>query len=90
MPNHKSAAKRVLQSGAARVRNRADRSAFRTQLKTTVETLAAGDAAKAQEDLQAMLKMIGKTEKKGLIHPNKAARHRSRLTKKLNALKAKA
>ncbi len=90
MPNHKSAAKRVLQSGRARLRNRADRSAFRTALKTTTETLAAGDAAQAEEVLQATLKVIGKTEKKGLIHPNKAARHQSRLTKKLNALKAKA
>jgi small subunit ribosomal protein S20 len=86
MPNHKSAVKRVKQAAAARERNRANRSTFRTTLKAADTALAAGDPAKAKDALQAALKIIGKTEKKGLIHPNKAARHASRLTKRLNAM----
>jgi small subunit ribosomal protein S20 len=86
MPNHKSAAKRVKQAAVARERNRANRSTFRTTLKAADAALTAGEPAKAKEALQAALKVIGKTEKKGLIHPNKAARHASRLTKRLNAL----
>lgn len=88
MPNHKSAAKRVKQATTARIRNRSDRSTFRSSLKATEVALSAGDAEKAALEVQATLKVVGKTQKKGLIHANKAARHASRLTKKLNALKA--
>lgn len=84
MPNHKSAIKRVKQAEVARERNRSNRSAFRTALKSAESSLSAGEADKAQTEVQEALKIIGKTQKKGLIHPNKAARHASRLTKKLN------
>jgi small subunit ribosomal protein S20 len=86
MPNHKSAAKRVKQAAVARERNRANRSTFRTALKLADTAISAGDATAAKEEVQAALKVIGKTQKKGLIHPNKAARHASRMTKKLNRL----
>lgn len=88
MPNHKSAAKRVKQSAVARERNRANRGTFRTALKSAESAIASGDAAKAAEVLQATLQVVGKTEKKGLIHRNKMARHQSRLTRKLNKLNA--
>lgn len=86
MPNHKSAIKRVKQAAVARDRNRANRGTFRTALKTAEAAISAGDAEKAQSEVQKALKIIGKTRKKGLIHPNKAARHASRLSKKLNKL----
>lgn len=86
MPNHKSAAKRVKQSAVARERNRSNRGTFRTSLKQAEAALAAGDANQAKDTIHATLKIVAKTQKKGLIHANKAARHQSRLTKKLNKL----
>lgn len=88
MPNHKSAIKRVKQAEVARERNRSNRGAFRTALKSAESAIGAGDADKAKTEVQEALKIIGKTRKKGLIHPNKAARHASRLTKKLNKVAA--
>jgi small subunit ribosomal protein S20 len=88
MPNHKSAIKRVKQAEKARDRNRSNRGTFRTALKAAELAIVEGDADKAAKDVQQALKVIGKTQKKGLIHPNKAARHASRLTKKLNKLSA--
>jgi small subunit ribosomal protein S20 len=89
MPTHKSAVKRIRQIEKRTVRNRAARSTFRTAVKKTEKFIADGDAGAAAAQLKETLKIIGKTEKKGLIHPNKAARHASRLTNKLNALNRK-
>ena len=88
MPTVKSAAKRVRQTVKRNERNRAARSIFRGVLKRAGQALADGDAGKAAEPVKAAIKVIGLTEKKGLIHRNKAARHASRLTKKYNALLA--
>ena len=87
MPNKKSAIKRARQNEKLRIRNRDNRSAFRTALKKA--GLAIEDTEMSQEDVQSVvqiaLKQIGKTEKKGLIHKNKAGRHRSQLMKRLSA-----
>lgn len=90
MPNKKHQAKHMRQSERRRDRNRADRSTFRTALKDTDKAILTGSAPETEKALAAALCVIGKTQKKGLIHKNKAARHASRLTRKLNALKAKA
>ena len=86
MPNHKSAIKRVRQAPKRAERNKAARSVFRTALKKVNKALAEGNREAAEAQLAATLKVIGKTAKKGLIHPNKAARHASRLQKKVNAM----
>jgi len=88
MPNKKSAAKQMRQSIKKRERNRTARGAFRTTLKKTDKVFSEGNAEQSAAQLQETLKMVGKTEKKGLIHKNKAARHASRLTKKLHAIQA--
>jgi len=88
MPNKKSSAKSVRQSTKRRDLNRTQRGTFRTTLKKTEKVLSEGNAEQRGAQLQEALIVIGKTEKKGLIHKNKAARHQSRLTKKLNALQA--
>ncbi len=90
MPNKAASAKSVRQSAKRRDRNRADRATFRTSLKGAEKSLESGDAKAGAAQLAETLKVIGKTQKKGLIHKNKAARHASRLMKKLNAVKAKA
>lgn len=88
MPSHKSTAKRVRQAPKRAERNRAARSAFRTSLKKVNKMIAENVTDGLEAQLQQTLKMIGKTEKKGLIHRNKAARQSSRLMKKYNSLKS--
>ena len=89
MPHHKSAAKRLRQTPKRTARNRAARSLFRSALKKADEALAAGDPTAAAAQTHETLEIIGKTQKKGLIHRNKAARHASRIAKRLHALTSK-
>jgi len=61
-------------------------SAFRTTLKQVNAALESGDPEKVKAALPKALSLIGRSAKKGIIHPNKAARQQSRLVKKANAL----
>lgn len=89
MPNVKSAAKRVRQTVRRTERNRAVRALFRSSLKKANLAIEAGDVEAAEKLVRETLSVIGKTEKKGVIHANKAARQASRLMAKLNATRAK-
>lgn len=86
MPNIKSAKKRVKVTATKTLQNKM----FRTQLKTVMKkyenAVAAGDAALAQETYKAAVKKIDKAVNRGILHKNAAARHKSRFTKKLNAM----
>lgn len=73
MPNLDSAKKNMRKSRAAAVRNRAQKSALRTALKR-----ASGGSA---EDRLAAVKLLDRASRKGLIHKNAAARHKSRIAK---------
>ena len=75
MPNIASAKKNMRKSRAATVRNRAQRSALRTALKKA----KAADATPSAK-LEAT-KLLDRAARKGLIHPNNAARNKSRLAK---------
>jgi len=87
MANTKSAEKRNRQNVQQRERNRAQRSRLRTAIKRLRTALASGDAAQAQEVLPATLRVIDKIAQKKIIHANAAARYKSRLTKRVAALK---
>jgi small subunit ribosomal protein S20 len=87
MANTKSAEKRNRQNVQQRERNRAHRSRLRTAIKRLRAALASGDAAQAQAVLPATLSVIDKTAQKRIIHPNAAARYKSRLVKRVAALK---
>ncbi len=76
VPNIASAKKNMRKSRAAMVRNRAQRSALRTALKK-----AHSDKSEATERLTAVT-LLDRAARKGLIHPNAAARHKSRMAKK--------
>lgn len=76
MPNIASAKKNMRKSRAAMARNRAQRSALRTALKK-----AHSDESEAGERLTAV-KLLDRAARKGLIHPNAAARQKSRMAKK--------
>ena len=75
MPNIASAKKNMRKTRAATVRNRAQRSALRTALKK-----ASTPGASAETKLLAV-KLLDRSARKGLIHRNAAARHKSRLAK---------
>lgn len=79
MPNIASAEKNMRKSRAASVRNRAQRSALRTALKKAKASDATPDVRKAAVSL------LDRAARKGLIHRNAAARHKSRLDKKTAA-----
>ena len=76
MPNIASAKKNMRKSRAAQARNRAQRSALRTALKK-----AKGEGASADAQATAVT-LLDRAARKGLIHKNAAARHKSRLAKK--------
>lgn len=90
MPNIKSAEKRARQSEKRRLRNASQKSALRTAVKTAETATTVNDVEKAKEALLAATKKLDKAATKGLIHKNAAARKKSRLAKKVNALSAQA
>lgn len=86
MANTPSARKRAIQADRRRSRNKAQGSMFRTRLKNVVKAIKAGDKAAAEEAYKAALPVIDRMANKGLIHRNKAARHKSRLNQHIRAL----
>ncbi len=90
MPIIKSAKKRVKVTEKKTLRNRQNKSALRTAIKRFEMAIAAGEVEKAQIELVKAESSIDKSVKKGIIHKNNAARKKSRLTKKFNALQANA
>ena len=88
MANNPSAIKRIRQNERRKDRNRSNRSTMRSIIKDVREAAAEGDAAKAAETLPKAIKTIDQTAQKGIIHPNAAARTKSRLTKLVSGLSA--
>ncbi len=89
MPNHKSAEKRVRQSERRRLINRNNRTKLRTSIKKLRSVLDGGDAKAAGSLLPATVSEIDKAVKKGALHRNAAARHKSRLTARVTQASAK-
>ncbi len=83
MANHKSALKRIRSNDAKRLRNRYQHKTTRTFIKRLKETT---DKSAAQELLKTVIGMIDKLAKKNIIHNNKAAHNKSKLTKMVNSL----
>ncbi|MGZ7442412.1 30S ribosomal protein S20 [Paenibacillus oralis] len=86
MPNIKSAIKRVKTNEKRRALNASQKSALRTAVKAADSALATNEVEAAKTALAAATKKLDKAVTKGLIHKNAAARKKSRLAKKLNAL----
>ncbi len=78
MPKLKSAKKHQVTSAKAYARNRALRSRMRTALKRVRQ---APDKAVAETALQAAISTVDRSTRKGIIHKNAAARHKSRLSR---------
>jgi small subunit ribosomal protein S20 len=86
--NIKSAKKRAKQTVVRNARNVAQRSMLRTAVKKVVKALDANDAAGAETAFASAQPLLDRMAARGLIHKNKAARHKSRLTARIQALKA--
>lgn len=86
MPNIKSSKKDVLSSKIAYEKNKANKSALKTDLKKFDAALTAGDKAAAEAAYQAAVVSVDKAVQKGLLHKNNAARKKSSMTLKLNKL----
>lgn len=89
MAHSLSAKKRARQSAKARVRNRARKSIVKTQLKRYEETIQAGTVDTAQEQFKQLTRKLDKVSTTSTIHKNTASRLKSRMARRLNALKAK-
>ena len=86
MANSPQARKRARQSERRRARNASLRSRVRTHIKRAVAAVNAGDRETALAAYNAAVPVIDAMAGKGILHKNKAARHKSRLARKLNSL----
>lgn len=86
MANSAQARKRARQAETHRQRNAAQRSTFRTAIKKVIKAIGAGDKAAATDAYNAAVPIIDRSAGKGLMHANKAARHKSRLNAHIKAL----
>ena len=85
---HASARKQMRQGLKHRDRNRRNVSQLKGQIKKLRAALSAGNADEARKLLDETAGQIDRAAKKGIIHDNAAARYKSRLSRRLNALSA--
>ena len=90
MANTKSARKMVRVIEKRRQRNRSVRSAVKTYMSKAEKAVSAAEPEPARQAMQAALRALDRAAQKGVIHRNNAARRKSRMMKKLNALPAQA
>lgn len=88
MANTPQAKKRARQNDKARIHNASQRSMVRTYIKNVIKAIDSGDAEAAQAAYTAAVPVIDRMADKGILHKNKAARHKSRLNSQVKALKA--
>jgi small subunit ribosomal protein S20 len=86
LANTKQAKKRVRQSEKHRQHNTSMRSMLRSYVKKVVVAIAGGDQKAAEASLLEATPIIDRMACKGIIHKNKAARHKSRLTAQIKKL----
>tara|TARA_B100001059_G_C17799799_1_gene565414 strand:+ start:1463 stop:1729 length:267 start_codon:yes stop_codon:yes gene_type:complete len=84
--NIKSAKKRARQSEKTRLRNMSMRSLMRTKIKNVVKACDAGDKDSAAAAYSDAVPVIDRMINKGIVTKNKAARHKSRLNKRIKLL----
>ena len=88
MANIKSAKKRAKQAVVRNARNGSQRSMMRTAIKKVIKALDAKDKAGAESAYKSAEPLLDRYSSRGLIHKNKANRHKSRITARIKALSA--
>ncbi|HCH19932.1 MAG: 30S ribosomal protein S20 [Cellvibrionales bacterium] len=86
MANSPQSKKRARQAEKRRNHNASMRSMVRTYLKRVIAAISSGDASAAQAAYNDAVPVIDRMADKGVIHKNKAARHKSRLNAQVKAL----
>ncbi len=88
MANSVSARKRARQAERHRQHNQALRSHVRTKIKKVLRAIESGDKSAAEEAYKAAVPAIDRSVSQGIMHANKAARHKSRLNQHLRGMSA--
>ncbi len=86
MANSKQAAKRARKSITQRASNMSLRTTLRSAIKKVQKAIGVGDAKSAEKSLATESSTIDRMASRKIIHRNKAARHKSRLAKRIKAL----
>jgi len=89
MANIKSSAKRALIIEKTTAKNRAAKSLMKTNIKKFDAATGEGDRETAEGAYKSAVKSVDRAATKNLIHKNKAARRKSAMTRKLNAMEGK-
>jgi len=84
--NSPQAKKRALQNEKSRKHNASLRSMARTYIKKVISSIESGDKAAATAAYAVAAPIIDRVADKGIMHKNKAARHKSRLNKQIKSL----
>ncbi len=88
MANTAQARKRARQAEKRRTQNASQRSMVRTYIKRVQAAIGSGDHEAARSALDTAVPVIDRMADKGIMHKNKAARHKSRLSAAVTALKS--
>jgi len=86
LANSNQAKKRARQTETRRQHNASQRSMLRTSIKRVVVAIEAGNKDEARTAYKAAVPVIDNMSGKGIIHRNKAARHKSRLNNRIRAI----
>jgi small subunit ribosomal protein S20 len=84
-----SSKKRIRQNEKRRIRNRSRRSALRSKVRTCRDAIIHSELDKAEQAYVQACKSLDREADRGLIHRNAAARRKSRLARRLNALRTR-
>jgi small subunit ribosomal protein S20 len=90
MPNTPSAIKRLKQNAKRRMRNRIAKKIIKTYSKRAVVAVAAKEFEKAEADFRTAVAKIDKAGARRVLHPNTAARRKSKLARDYQAALVKA
>jgi small subunit ribosomal protein S20 len=88
MPNTKSAERRMRNSARKQLRNHSVKSRLHTLERNYAAFVSAGKKADATTALRSLTAALDKAAKRGVIHAANASRKKSRLTVRLNSIKA--
>ena len=88
MANSLQARKRARQAQKRRLDNAGQLNTMRTHVKKVLKAIGAKDLDGAETAYKEAMPIIDRTANKGLIHKNKAARHKNRLNKQIHALRS--
>ncbi len=86
MPNIASAKKRMRQDEVRRLRNRGRRTQLRSSLRSLNDAIEAGDMERIRQCWQEAQSLLDRSARRGVIHPNQAARKKARLARRIRQL----